>query len=219
MSPPRTARSVAGSPLAAAAQWVIATGNPGKLAEIRALLAPHGIAPVAQTECGISGPAETGLTFVENALIKARHATRASGLPAIADDSGLCVAALRGQPGLKSARFAGPDATDEHNVQMLLRRLQQVSGAERAATFVCVIVALRSAADPDPIIATGRWHGRVAASPRGRNGFGYDPIFEIPALGQTAAELDPARKSALSHRGQAMRKLLEDWPGQAGQGT
>ena len=173
--------------------------------------------PVGLNDLGIDGPPETGLTFVENALIKARHAARAAGLPAIADDSGLCVAALDGEPGLRSARFAGEHATDERNVALLLERLAAVPPAARDAWFVCVIVALRSAGDPDPIIATGHWHGRIAAAPRGSNGFGYDPIFEIPELGRTAAQLDPATKAALSHRGRATQMLLEYWSGRRGE--
>lgn len=201
----------AGDPLTAGQEWVIATYNAGKLAEFSQLLAPCSIAPVSLSDLGIDGPPETGFTFVENALIKARHASRESGLPAIADDSGLCVAALDGEPGLRSARYAGPDATDRSNIELLLERLTDVSDVARSACFVCVIVALRCANDPDPIIATGRWHGRIAASPRGDRGFGYDPVFEIPQLGKTAAELDPAGKAALSHRGRATRKLLEVW--------
>jgi XTP/dITP diphosphohydrolase len=192
-------------------RWVIATGNAGKLAEFRRLLEPCSVAPVGQHELGIEGPPETGLTFVENALLKARHACRVSGLPAIADDSGLCVAALDGHPGLRSARFAGDQATDAQNVDLLLARLSDVPQAARTAWFVCVIVALRSANDPDPIIATGHWHGQIAAAPRGAHGFGYDPVFEVPALGRTAAELDPDTKAAHSHRGHATVQLLEIW--------
>lgn len=192
-------------------RWVIATGNPGKLAEFHTLLAPAAVTPVSLGDLGIASPAETGLTFVENALIKARHAAEHSGLPAIADDSGLCVMALNGQPGLRSARFAGANADDQRNVALLLERLADVPAAARQAWFVCVIAALRGPEDPDPIIATGRWHGQIAAAPRGQQGFGYDPVFEIPALGRTAAELDPRSKSALSHRGQAARILLEIW--------
>jgi XTP/dITP diphosphohydrolase len=197
--------------LAGQQRWVIATGNRGKLAEFQRLLAPHSVAPIGQHELGVEGPPETGLTFVENALLKARHACRETALPAIADDSGLCVAALDGRPGLRSARFAGEHATDEANVSLLLEQLRDVPDAARAAWFVCVIVALRHAEDPDPIIATGHWHGRVAAAPRGAHGFGYDPIFEIPALEKTAAELDPDAKAARSHRGLATRQLLEFW--------
>jgi XTP/dITP diphosphohydrolase len=194
-----------------AERWVIATGNPGKLAELQRLLAPHDVSAIAQSDLGIVGPPETGLTFVENALLKARHAARESGLPALADDSGLCVAALDGAPGLRSARFAGALATDALNTARLLERLSDVPAARRRAHFVCVIVALRGPADPDPLIASGRWHGRIATGPRGEHGFGYDPIFEIPELSKTAAELDPALKSRLSHRGQALRRLLAAW--------
>jgi XTP/dITP diphosphohydrolase len=193
------------------AHWVIATGNAGKLREFQDLLAPCGLSLASAQELGITGPPETGQTFVENALLKARHAAAATELPAIADDSGLCVAGLAGGPGLRSARFAGPDATDAANVALLLERLAGADAAARSATFVCVIVALRRADDPNPIIATGRWHGRITAAPRGDHGFGYDPVFEIPALGKTAAELDQASKSELSHRGQATRQLLESW--------
>ncbi len=192
-------------------RWVIATGNAGKLTELQRLLAPHDVSTIAQSDLGIAGPPETGLTFVENALLKARHAARESGLPALADDSGLCVAALDGAPGLHSARFAGALATDALNTARLLERLSDVPQAERRAHFVCVIVALRGPADPDPLIASGRWHGRIATEPRGEKGFGYDPVFEIPELGKTAAELDPALKSRLSHRGQALRRLLAAW--------
>lgn len=193
-------------------RWVIATGNAGKLAEFEQLLAEHAVAPVAQSSLQIDPVAETGLTFVENALLKARHAARASALPALADDSGLCVAALGGDPGLRSARFAGPAATDRLNTALLLENLRDVPVGSRQAHFVCVVVAVRSPTDPDPLVASGRWYGRIAAAARGHNGFGYDPVFEIPALGLTAAELDPAIKHSLSHRGQALRRLLEDWP-------
>lgn len=177
------------------------------------------VAPVSMRDLGIDSAAETGQTFVENAIIKARHAAVQSSQPAIADDSGLCVAALNGAPGLLSARFAGADATDERNVERLLERLRDVPAAQRGATFVCVIVALRAAADPDPIVATGHWHGRIAAAPRGQAGFGYDPIFEIPALGKTAAELAPPEKSRLSHRAQATAALLRAWSRQRAPGT
>jgi XTP/dITP diphosphohydrolase len=193
-------------------QWLIATGNAGKLAEFRELLAPFAVVPVSLRERGISSPEETGLTFIENALIKARHAALESGLPAIADDSGLCVTALDGEPGLRSARFAGPQASDARNISALLQRMDGIPLARRTATFVCVIVAMRSANDPDPIVATGHWHGRIALTPRGEHGFGYDPIFEIPELDKTAAELNPAQKSALSHRAQASAQLLRAWP-------
>jgi len=194
-----------------AERWVIATGNAGKLSEIRQLLAPYDVEAVAQSQLGIAGPPETGLSFLENALLKARHAARESGLPALADDSGLCVPVLDGAPGLYSARFAGPDADDSLNVALLLERLRAVPAASRAAHFVCVIVALRSPSDPDPLVSTGRWYGSIASQPRGKNGFGYDPVFEIPGLRRTAAELAPDEKSRLSHRGQALRGLLTQW--------
>ena len=207
--------SDASSPLGEAQKWVIATSNAGKLAEFGRLLEPCAVEPVSLAELGIDGPEETGLTFVENALLKARHAAQRSGLPAIADDSGLCVAALGGAPGLRSARFSGEQASDADNVHLLLQRLRNCPQEAREACFVCVIVALRHADDPDPIIATGRWHGRIATLARGSQGFGYDPVFEIPKLAKTAAELDPATKAALSHRGQATRNLLEQWSQQA----
>jgi len=194
-----------------AERWVIATSNTGKLSEIQRLLAPYAVDAVAQSQLGIAGPPETGLSFLENALLKARHAARESGLPALADDSGLCVSALEGAPGLHSARFAGPDANDSLNIALLLERLRGVPAAGRAAHFVCVIVALRSPSDPDPLVATGRWYGSIARQPRGTNGFGYDPIFQIPGLGRTAAELEADEKSQLSHRGQALRGLLGQW--------
>ncbi|HMB72409.1 MAG TPA: RdgB/HAM1 family non-canonical purine NTP pyrophosphatase, partial [Gammaproteobacteria bacterium] len=185
----------------AAERWIIATGNAGKLAELERALAPYGVVTVPQSALQISAAPETAATFVENALLKARHAAAASGLPALADDSGLCVAALEGAPGLRSARFAGPQASPARNTALLLEKLRDVPQAARQAHFVCAIVAMRSAADPDPLIGIARWHGRIAAAPRGGNGFGYDPVFEIPALGATAAELDAATKQSLSHRG------------------
>lgn len=151
---------------------------------------------------------EPAPTFVENALLKARHAARMSGLPALADDSGLEVAALGGAPGVRSARFAGESASDSANNRRLLQALEGVPDAERSARFVAVIVLLRSPEDPTPIIAEGVWHGRILAAPRGAQGFGYDPLFLVPALGLSAAELDPATKSRLSHRGKALRALL-----------
>lgn len=207
----------AGDSLTADQKWVVATGNAGKFDEFRQLLEPCSLSLVAQSELGITGPPETGLTFAENALLKARHAARQSGLPAIADDSGLCVAALDGAPGLHSARFAGTGARDSQNTTLLLERLADTPGDARSAWFVCVIVALRAPEDPDPVFATGRWHGRIALSPRGNHGFGYDPIFELPGLGKTAAELESHEKAALSHRGQAARRLLEAGFGQPAQ--
>ncbi|MCS7101273.1 MAG: non-canonical purine NTP pyrophosphatase, partial [Burkholderiaceae bacterium] len=169
---------------------VLASGNEGKLRELRALLAPAGIEVVAQSTLGIAGADEPHPTFVENALAKARHAARASGLPALADDSGLCCVALGGAPGVRSARFAGEGASDADNNTELVRRL--APHADRRAHYVCVLVALAHVDDPEPLIAEARWHGSIVETPRGRNGFGYDPHFFLPQLGLTAAELAPA---------------------------
>jgi len=186
---------------------VVATGNRGKLTEIRDVLAGTGIELVAQSELGISDADETGATFVENALIKARHASRASGLPALGDDSGICVDALGGAPGLISARYAGPHGDSAANIAKLLGALEGIEDAQRSAHFHCTIVLLRSADDPAPLIAEGRWHGRILHAPRGTQGFGYDPIFFDPVLGKGAAELDPDVKNRISHRGQALARL------------
>jgi len=188
---------------------VVATGNRGKLAEIREVLADSGIELVAQTELGISDADETGATFVENALIKARHAARASGLPALGDDSGICVDALDGAPGLISARYAGAHGDAAANIAKLLAALGGIEDARRGAHFHCTIVLLQSANDPAPLIAEGRWFGRILHAPRGERGFGYDPIFFDPALGRGAAELDAAVKNRVSHRGQALARLRE----------
>jgi len=186
---------------------VVATGNRGKLTEIRDVLAGTGIELIAQSELGISDADETGATFVENALIKARHASRASGLPALGDDSGICVDALGGAPGLISARYAGPHGDSAANIAKLLGALEGIEDAQRSAHFHCTIVLLQSADDPAPLIAEGRWHGRILHAPRGTQGFGYDPIFFDPALGKGAAELDPDVKNRISHRGQALARL------------
>jgi XTP/dITP diphosphohydrolase len=190
-------------------RWVLATGNPGKLAELRALFRDAGLdlELVPQTDLGIEPGPEEGVTFVENALAKARHAARLSGLPAIADDSGLCVDALGGEPGVRSARYAGDAGDDRANVAKLLDALSSVPDVERGARFCCVLVALGSADDPAPLIASGEWRGRIAARPRGTGGFGYDPVFMEPATGLTAAELSPAAKNLVSHRGQALVAL------------
>lgn len=185
---------------------VLASGNAGKLAELRALLGP-GIEVHAQSEFGIADAEETGLSFVENALIKARHAARASGLPALADDSGLCVDALGGAPGLHSARYAGRHGDDAANREALLRALAGVPEAARGARFVCVLALLRHAEDPLPLIAQGQWEGRILQAPRGSGGFGYDPLFFSPAHGCSAAELPPAVKQRDSHRGLALARL------------
>lgn len=186
---------------------VLASNNAKKAAELDALLAPLGIEVVAQGTLGIPEAEEPHATFVENALAKARHAAAHAGLPAIADDSGLCVEALGGAPGVLSARYAGEPRSDERNNALLLERLAGVE--DRRAHFYSAIVLVRHADDPQPLIADGEWHGVILEAPRGAGGFGYDPLFYIPELEQTAAELDPKLKNALSHRGAAMRHLLE----------
>ncbi|MBS0431190.1 MAG: RdgB/HAM1 family non-canonical purine NTP pyrophosphatase [Proteobacteria bacterium] len=189
---------------------VLASGNAGKLAELRGLLAGSGIEPVAQSQLGIHDIEETGASFVENAILKARHAARASRLPALGDDSGLCVDALGGAPGLYSARYAGEHGNAQANLEKLLRELDDVADEDRGAHFVCVLALLRSADDPDPRIAHGRWSGRILRAARGMRGFGYDPVF-LPGDGggSSAAELDPALKNRISHRGQALARLRE----------
>ncbi|HEY8230465.1 MAG TPA: RdgB/HAM1 family non-canonical purine NTP pyrophosphatase [Rhodanobacteraceae bacterium] len=189
---------------------VLASGNAGKLSELRELLAGSGIELTAQSGLGIGDAEETGLTFVENAILKARHAACTSGMPSLADDSGLCVDALDGAPGLYSARYAGVHGDNAANNAKLLRELEGVPDAQRTAHFVCVLALLCKADDPDPIIATGRWHGRVLHAPRGEHGFGYDPVF-LPDDGDGlgSAEIDPALKNRISHRGQALTALRE----------
>jgi len=187
--------------------WILASSNRGKLGELTALLANIGVELVAQDERGVVAVEETGATFVENALLKARNAAAQTGLPALADDSGLVVDALGGAPGIYSARFGGLDATDARNVALLLERLAGVPTAARSAHFHCSIVLLRSATDPDPVIAQGEWRGTIATAPRGDHGFGYDPVFVDPALGKTAAELEAAIKNRVSHRGRALAAL------------
>lgn len=184
---------------------VLASDNPGKLREFSALLAPLGAEVIAQGAFGIRSAEEPHATFVENALAKARHAAAASGLPALADDSGLCCPALDGGPGVRSARFAGEAATDADNNAELLRRL--AGRTDRRAHYTCVLVAVRGANDPEPLIADGRWYGEVIDAPRGANGFGYDPLFWLSDLGRTAAELAPEHKNRISHRAAALREL------------
>lgn len=186
---------------------VAATGNRGKLAELERLLDGLGWEVVAQSAFGVEPPPEDGLTFVENALIKARHAAERTGRPALADDSGIVVDALGGAPGVHSARYAGEGGDDAANNEKLLRALAGVPEAERTARFECAVVWLRDPRDPVPLIARGTWSGRVPEAPQGTNGFGYDPLFLDSATGCTAAELSPERKDALSHRGQALRAL------------
>jgi XTP/dITP diphosphohydrolase len=190
---------------------VLASGNAGKLRELAALLAPLDVTLVPQGELGVPTVAETGTTFLANALMKARHASAATRLAALADDSGLEVDALGGRPGVWSARFAGAAASDQDNLELLLRELQQVPEGQRGARYRCVIVLVRSGEDPQPLVAHGTWEGRIAMSARGSGGFGYDPVF-VPAgvVGnpRTAAQLTAAEKNAVSHRGQALRALL-----------
>ncbi|MEQ9848450.1 XTP/dITP diphosphatase [Pectobacterium brasiliense] len=188
---------------------VLATGNPGKVRELASLLADFGLDIVAQTELGVDSVEETGLTFIENAILKARHAAHITGLPAIADDSGLAVDALGGAPGIYSARYAGVDASDQQNLDKLLLTLKDVPDAQRRASFHCVLVYLRHAEDPTPIVCHGSWQGVLTHEAAGSGGFGYDPIFFVPELGKTAAELTREEKNAQSHRGQALRLLLD----------
>ncbi len=188
---------------------VLASGNRGKLAEMREILAGFDIELVAQGELGIEDAEETGTTFIENALLKARHAARQSGLPAIGDDSGLCVDALGGAPGLYSARYAGRHGDAAANIAKLLDALRDVPEDGRAGHFHCSIALLRGADDPAPLIAEGRWHGRILPAPRGTNGFGYDPVFLDTASQRSAAELEATVKNRISHRGIALARLRE----------
>ncbi len=185
---------------------VLASNNAGKLREIGEILAPLKITLLSQRELGIPEVPEPHDTFVENALAKARHAASRSGLPALADDSGICVDALGGEPGVHSARFSGEPRSDERNNAHLVQVMR--GRAQRSAHYYCVMVMVRHARDPEPLIADGRWFGEIIDTPRGEGGFGYDPYFFLPALGRTAAELDAADKHAISHRGQALAKLL-----------
>jgi XTP/dITP diphosphohydrolase len=193
---------------------VVASSNPGKIREFEQMLQPLGFEVVPQSRLGIADADEPHATFVENALAKARHASRLAGMAAFADDSGICVSALGGEPGVHSARYATAPAVaaadraaqDARNNQKLVAALAQ--SRDRRAHYYCVIVLLRHAADPEPLIAEGRWHGEVIAEPRGSGGFGYDPYFYVPALGRTAAELEASEKNAVSHRGQALERLV-----------
>ncbi|MEJ1382409.1 MAG: XTP/dITP diphosphatase [Candidatus Sedimenticola sp. (ex Thyasira tokunagai)] len=189
-------------------QVVLASNNAGKVREINQLLAEQAIKVLPQKEFDIPEADETGLTFVENAILKARHAAALSGLPAIADDSGIEVDALKGAPGIYSARFAGPGCNDQDNNVKLLEDLKGVPEDERSARFQCVMVYMRHAEDPTPIICQGTWEGRILTESQGENGFGYDPLFLVPDQGCTSAELSADKKNKLSHRGQALRKLM-----------
>ena len=186
---------------------VLASGNAGKLQELSSLLAPLGIEVLPQSAFNVSEAEEPHPSFVENAIAKARHAARATGLPALADDSGLCVDVLGGAPGVLSARFAGEPKSDARNNALLLERL--AGEPNRHARFYCALALVRHADDPQPIIACGEWHGEILEAARGQGGFGYDPLFLVPDLDQTAAEIDHSLKNVLSHRGNAMRQLLD----------
>lgn len=190
-------------------QLVIASNNKGKIAELTSLLSPLGVQPVAQGELGVSEAEEPAFTFVENAILKARHAARETGLPALADDSGLAVDALGGAPGVRSARYAGENASDADNVRALLDAMSSVPDDQRGAQFHCVLVYLRHADDPTPIICHGRWPGRILRDIRGEGGFGYDPVFLVPETHCSAAELSREQKGHISHRGRALAQLLE----------
>jgi len=187
---------------------VLASNNAGKVREINQLLSRQKIQVIAQNQLDIAEADETGLTFVENAILKARNAARHSGLPAIADDSGIEVDYLNGAPGIRSARFAGDACDDTENNRKLLAALDGVPEPERTARFQCLMVYLRHADDPTPIICQGTWEGLILTSPRGDNGFGYDPLFWVPETGCSSAQLEPGEKNRLSHRGRAMRQLL-----------
>ncbi|AJD49978.1 nucleoside-triphosphatase [Isoalcanivorax pacificus W11-5] len=188
---------------------VLASGNQKKLNELNAILAPLGCDVLPQSTFNVPEAEETGLTFVENAILKARNAAAHTGLPAVSDDSGIEVDALNGAPGIYSARFAGPGATDAANNALLVQRLNALPDATRSARYQCVIVFMRHADDPVPLIAHGSWEGEIVLQPAGEQGFGYDPHFYIPSLGCTAAQMAPAEKNRISHRGQALASLMQ----------
>lgn len=200
-------------PVKTLGRLVIASNNPGKLREFRRLLAPLGITAIAQAELNIAEADEPHATFVENALAKARHASGLSGLPALADDSGICVDALGGAPGVMSARYAGEPKSDQRNNERLIAELAELAArgaaVDRSAHYYCVLALMRHGADPEPILVEGRWDGSIVAAPRGTGGFGYDPYFLDAETGLTGAELPLETKNELSHRGKAMRSLLE----------
>lgn len=187
---------------------VLATNNSGKIIELNALLAPLKLDVHPQNEFTNSSAEETGSTFIENAILKARHAASVSGLPAIADDSGLEVDALNGAPGIYSARFAGPDASDQDNIDKLLTELKDIPTAQRTARFHCVLVYMKHADDPTPIVCHGKWEGVITLEQQGRKGFGYDPVFFIPSIDKTSAQLTKEEKNAISHRGKALSQLV-----------
>lgn len=191
---------------------VLASSNQGKLEELRSLLADNGIELIAQSDLGVEDAEETGATFVENALIKARHATLVTGLPALADDSGICVDAMNGAPGLYSARYAGEHGNASRNIDKLLETMRDLPDQERGAHFYCVLVLLRHADDPQPLIVEGQWNGSILRERRGGGGHGYDPVFFDPLHGQSAAEMELELKNRLSHRGQALARLKQRLP-------
>ena len=188
---------------------VLASGNAGKLRELAAILVPLGWKVSGESDWGVTGAVEDGLSFIENALIKARHASKNTGLPALGDDSGLVVDALNGAPGIYSARCAGADADDQANNLKLLRKLNGVPPEGRTAHFYCAMALVRHPDDPSPLLATGAWHGVITDTPAGVGGFGYDPLFWIPNEGCTSAELTAEKKNRLSHRGRALAQMLE----------
>ncbi|WP_045737964.1 RdgB/HAM1 family non-canonical purine NTP pyrophosphatase [Xanthomonas sp. MUS 060] len=188
---------------------VLASSNAGKLEELHALLDDVGVELLAQSTLGVHDAEETGLTFIENALLKARHAARLTGLPALADDSGICVDALHGAPGLYSARYAGEHGNAQGNIDKLLHALREVPDAQRGAHFYCVLVLMRHAEDPQPLLVEGRWRGRIAQARAGNGGHGYDPVFFDPEHGRTAAEMSLALKNRISHRAIALRQLKQ----------
>ncbi len=196
-----------------AMKLVLASSNQGKLAELRDLFDDTDVHLHVQSEFGVEDAEETGLTFVENAILKARHAARATGLPALGDDSGLCVDALNGAPGLYSARYSGVHGNAAANIATLLDALHEVPEAQRTARFVCVLALLRHADDPQPLIAEGVWEGRILLAPRGDGGFGYDPVFFDPERGMGAAELEASLKNRISHRGRALAVLKQTLAG------
>jgi XTP/dITP diphosphohydrolase len=195
------------------ARVVLASSNAGKLREMSALLVPLGLELVNQKTLGIDSAEETGTTFIENALLKARHAARKAELPAISDDSGIEVDALEGRPGVYSARFAGAGASDAENLRKLLTEMHDVPAEFRQARYHCVIVFVRDANDRDPVVAHGTWEGRIGTEPRGSGGFGYDPIFIPAGMHDTAAQLTPGQKNDMSHRAQALRALVTELRG------
>lgn len=188
---------------------VLATGNKGKVKELSSMLSDLNIEVLPQSEFHVTEVAETGSTFVENAIIKARHAARITGLPAIADDSGLAVDALGGAPGVYSARYAGEEANDQDNIQKLLQALSGVAPEQRQARFLCVLVYMAHADDPTPIICQGEWHGTITTQTMGDNGFGYDPVFWLAEQNCSSAQLTPAQKNQLSHRGKALALMVK----------